>query len=105
MRKFSHGCLEPEFERIMKELAAISCRFFRAFARLPTNFVVSNDNIVLSTGPVVSTDRMHKHIFPRYEEFRSMVKNSGKEVMLMVGGNIDAFVDDMMGCGARGIIT
>jgi len=98
-------CLEPEFERIMDEFAEINRRVFRAFARLPVNFVVCHDDIVLSTGPVCSPAWMRKYIFTRYEEFWSILREAGKEVIFMVDGCIDAFVDDVMTCGARGIIS
>jgi len=98
-------CLEPEFERIMDEFAEINRRVFRAFARLPVNFVVCHDDIVLADGPVCSPDWMNKYIFPRYEEFWGILKAAGKEVIFMVDGCVDAFVDDVMACGARGIIS
>ena len=98
-------CLEPEFDRIMEEFAEINRRVFRAFARLPVNFVVCHDDIVLSSGPVCSPAWMRKHIFPRYEEFWSILKDAGKQVIFMVDGCVNAFVDDVMSCGARGIIS
>jgi hypothetical protein len=98
-------CLEPEFERIMDEFAEINRRVFWAFARLPVNFAICHDDIVLSTGPVCSPKWMHKYIFPRYEEFWDILRRSGKEVIFMVDGCVDAFVDDVMACGARGIIS
>jgi len=42
-------CLEPGFDRIMDEFAEINRRVFRSFARLPVNFVVCHDDIVLAT--------------------------------------------------------
>ena len=102
---FLEMCLEPEFERIMDEFAEINRRVFRAFARLPVNFVVCHDDIVLTSGPVCSPEWMRKFIFPRYEEFWSIVKASGKEVLFMVDGCVSAFSDDVMACGARGIIS
>jgi hypothetical protein len=98
-------CLEPGFDRIMEEFAEINRRVFRAFARLPVNFVVCHDDIVLTTGPVCSPAWMRKHIFPRYEEFWAIVKAAGKEVLFMADGCLDAFVEDVMACGARGIIS
>jgi hypothetical protein len=98
-------CLEPEFARIMDEFAEINRRVFRAFARLPVNFVICHDDIVLTNGPVCSPQWMRKHIFPRYEEFWSILRAAGKEVIFMVDGCVDAFVDDVMACGARGIIS
>ncbi|MCX7934284.1 MAG: hypothetical protein N3A66_03385 [Planctomycetota bacterium] len=102
---FLQICLEPEFERIMAEFAEINRRVFRAFARLPVNFVVCHDDIVLTNGPVCSPEWMRKFIFPRYREFWSILRAAGKEVIFMVDGCVDAFVDDIMDCGARGIIS
>ncbi len=102
---FMNICLEPEFERVLDEFAEVNRRVFRAFARLPVNFVICHDDIVLANGPVCSPAWMRKHIFPRYEEYWSLLKQAGKEVLFMVDGCMDAFVDDVMACGARGIIT
>ena len=33
------------------------------------------------------------------------MKAAGKEVIFMVDGKIDAYADDVLACGARGIIT
>jgi hypothetical protein len=97
--------LDPAFERIMDEFAEINRRVFRAFARLPINFAVCHDDIVLTSGPVCSPKWMRKFIFPRYEEYWSILREAGKEVIFMVDGCVDAFVDDVMACGARGIIS
>jgi len=102
---FLQTCLDDDFERIMDEFAEINRRVFRAFARLPVNFVICHDDIVTTRGPVCSPEWMHKYIFPRYEEFWSIVKATGKEVLFMVDGCIDQYADDIFACGARGIIT
>ncbi|NLN76699.1 MAG: hypothetical protein GX139_10355 [Armatimonadetes bacterium] len=102
---FLETCLDERFERIMNEFAEINRRVFRAFARLPVNFVICHDDIVTSRGPVCSPAWMHKHIFPRYEEFWGILKAAGKEAIFMVDGCIDAYADDIFACGARGIIS
>ncbi|MFA6111888.1 MAG: uroporphyrinogen decarboxylase family protein [Candidatus Latescibacterota bacterium] len=102
---FLECCLDPRFERIMDEFAEINRRVFRTFARLPVKFVVCHDDIVMSRGPVCSPKWMHKYIFPRYEEFWGIVKAAGKEVLFMSDGNMNAYADDVMACGARGIIS
>ncbi len=103
--KFLEVCLLPEFERIMDEFAELSRRVFRAFSRLPANIIISHDDIVTAKGPICSPQWMHKYIFPRYEEFWGMQKDSGKIVVHLVDGCIDAYVDDVMACGADGVIT
>ena len=102
---FLDCCLEPEFERIMDEFAEINRRVFRNFAKLPVNFILCHDDIMLSRGPVCSPEWMNKYVFPRYEEYWSMLKAAGKEVIFMVDGCADFYADDIFACGARGIIS
>jgi hypothetical protein len=101
---FLESCLDPRFERVMDEFAELNRRLFRAFARLPVNFVHCHDDIVTTRGPVCSPKWMHKYIFPRYEEFWSIVKDAGKEVTFVSDGCMDAFADDIFACGARGLL-
>ncbi len=102
---FLQACLDERFERVMSEFAEINRRVFRTFARLPVNFVVCHDDIVTARGPTCSPAWMHRLIFPRYEEFWSIVKAAGKQVLFMADGCMDAYADDVFACGARGIIT
>ena len=102
---FLECCLDERFEPVMKEFAEINRRVFRAFARLPVNFVVCHDDIVTTRGPVCSPEWMNKYIFPRYEEYWDILKSAGKEVIFMVDGCIDAYAEDVFACGARGIIS
>ena len=102
---FLEICLDERFERILEEFAEINRRVFRVFARLPVNFVVCHDDIVTTRGPVCSPEWMRRHIFPRYEEFWSIVRAAGKDVIFMSDGCMDAFADDVMACGAIGIIS
>ncbi|MCL2813201.1 MAG: hypothetical protein FWD23_01230 [Oscillospiraceae bacterium] len=102
---FLECCLDPRFERVMDEFAEINRRVFRAFSKLPINFVTCHDDIVMTNGPVCSPQWMNKYVFPRYEEYWSMLKAAGKEVIFMVDGCVDAYADDVFACGARGIIS
>lgn len=102
---FLETCLDPRFERIMDEFAEINRRVFRAFCRLPVAFVICHDDIVTSRGPVCSPRWMHKYVFPRYEEYWGLLRNAGKHVIFMADGCMDAYADDVMACGALGIIS
>lgn len=102
---FLETCLDDRFERIMDEFAEINRRLFTAFAKLPVNFVVCHDDIVNTRGPVCSPAWMNKYVFPRYEEYWSILKAGGKRTIFMSDGCMDRYADDVMACGATGIIT
>jgi hypothetical protein len=101
---FMEACLDPRFERVMDEFAELNRRLFRAFARLPVNFVHCHDDIVNTRGPVCSRPWMNRYIFSRYEEFWGIVRAAGKEVIFISDGCMDAYADDVFACGARGIL-
>lgn len=102
---FMNLCLEDEFERIMREFAELSRRTFKAFARLPVEFVVCHDDITNARGPICPPAWMRKNIYPYYEEFWGDLKAAGKKVIFMCDGCMDAVVDDVMACGAHGVYT
>ena len=72
---------------------------------LPVRYVTCHDDIVMTRGPVCAPAWMRQHVFPRYEEFWSILKAGGKQVIFMSDGCMDAFADDVMACGAAGIVT
>ena len=102
---FLRCSLDPRFERIMDEFTEINRRVFRAFARLPVNFVTCHDDIVMTSGPVCSPRWMRKYVFPVYEELWGILKASGKRAIFMSDGCMNAYADDVMACGAVGIIS
>lgn len=102
---FLATCLDERFERIMNEFAELNRRVFRAKSRLPINFCWSHDDIVMTAGPVCSREWMNKYIFPRYEEFWGYMHERGIRVRFMTDGKPDAFLDDIVACGADGLIT
>ena len=102
---FMEASTDPRFERVLEEFAEINRRVFRTFARLPVRWVICHDDIVTTRGPVCSPRWMRRHIFPRYEEFWSLLRAAGKDVIFMSDGNMDAYADDVLACGAKGIVT
>jgi hypothetical protein len=98
-------CLDKRFERIMKEFAEINRRVFRVFSRLPVDFVFCHDDICNTRGPICSPEWMNKYIYPYYEEFWDILKKSGKRVIFISDGCLDAVIDNIFSCGADGIIA
>ena len=100
------SCSQDErFEPVMEGFAEINRRVFRAMSRLPIQYVVCHDDIFISNGPVCSPQWMRKYVFPRYEEYWSMLRNTGKTVIFMADGCSDSYAADVFVCGARGLIT
>lgn len=102
---FLQTCLDDRFGRIMSEFAMINRRVFKAFADFPVNFVLCHDDLATARGPVCSPAWMKKHLYPYYEEFFSMMKAKGKRILFIVDGCADAFADDLIACGADGIVS
>ena len=102
---FLTTCLDEEFEPVMDEFAEINRRAFRAYSRLPINFFVSHDDIAATGGPICSRPWMEKYIFPRYEEYWGMLKANGIDPIFMADGKPDAYFEDVLRCGANGIVT
>ena len=102
---FLRTCLEDDFGTVMDGFAELNRRAFHAMCRLPVNFIVCHDDIATARGPVCSREWMYKYIYPRYEEFFSMAKEAGKTILFMADGCLDDQIDDVIACGARGLIS
>jgi len=102
---FLATCLEDEFEPIMEEFAEMNRRAYRLFSRMPIHFFNNHDDIATTRGPVCSPEWMNKYIFPRYEEFWSMLIEKDITPIFTVDGKPDLYVENVLSCGARGIIT
>jgi len=98
-------CLDERFEPVMEGFAELNRRAFRAFARLPVNFVICHDDIVMTRGLVCGRKWMRKYIYSRYEEFWAMCKAAGKTVIFVTDGNANDVIDDVAACGAAGLIS
>ena len=98
-------CLDERFAPIMDGFAELNRRCFRAFARLPVNFVICHDDICMTRGMVCGKEWMKKYIYSRYEEFWSIVRTAGKKVIFSTDGRADDCVEDVIACGANGLIS
>lgn len=102
---FLATCLLEEFEPVMEEFAEINRRVFRSFARLPVNFCICHDDICTTRGPVCSPEWMRKFLYPRYTEYWTMLREAGITPIFMTDGNPDQCYEEVLACGARGLIT
>jgi len=94
-----------ELRRLLGDFAVINRKVFRTFARLPVNVVLCHDDICMASGPVCSPEWLREFIYPYYEEFWVGLHAAGKKVIFMCDGNIDKVADDVVACGADGLIS
>jgi uroporphyrinogen-III decarboxylase len=67
--------------------------------------ISSHDDICFQAGPVFSPQWLREMIYPYYEEFWGYLRNAGIKVIFMCDGNVDQVADDVIACGADGIIS
>lgn len=96
---------KDECKRLMSEFAEFSRKMFRAWALTDIEIVFSHDDICFQGGPVFSPAWLREMVYPYYEEFWGYLRDAGKKVAFMCDGNVDAVADDVIACGAHGIIS
>jgi hypothetical protein len=94
-----------ETERLIKDFSEYSRKVFKAWAKTDLEVFSSHDDICFQAGPVFSPNWLRKHIYPYYEEFWGYLKDAGKIVFFVCDGNVDQVADDVIACGADGILS
>ncbi len=99
------GGHKDELKRLMADFACLSRKVFQAAALTDLNYFVCHDDICMARGPVCSPAWLREFIYPYYEEFFGTMGQAGIKVLFMTDGNPDLIVDDVLACGAHGIIS
>lgn len=100
------GISYPEdTDRLLKDFSEFSRKVFKAWAKTDLEVFSSHDDICFQAGPVFSPTWLRKHIYPYYEEFWGYLKDAGKIVFFVCDGNVDQVADDVIACGADGILS
>lgn len=96
--------LEPErMGELLGRFGEMNLMIFRALARTDAPLVSSHDDICMTNGPVCNPAFYRRYVYPWYERFWSILKESGKKVIFFSDGNVDAVAEDIFACGADGI--
>lgn len=101
----SAGGYPEELKRLLADFAVISRKVFKTFSKLPVNMVVCHDDICMTSGPICSPKWLRTYIYPYYEEFFDILHKGGKKVIFMSDGNVDKVADDVISCGADGLVS
>lgn len=97
--------LDPDFGKVVRGYAEWSSQLFEAYARSNIPVINVHDDLCWSSGPVSHPAWFREHIFPRYREIFARLKSAGKKVLFTCDGDMTAFFDDIVDCGADMIIT
>jgi len=96
---------KEDCQRILAEFAEFSRKVFQAWALTDVEVVCSHDDICYQAGPVFSPAWLREMVYPYYEEFWGYLHGAGIKVLFMCDGNVDQVADDVIACGADGIIS
>lgn len=99
------GGYPEELKRILNDFAVINRKVFKTLARLDVDIVACHDDLCMTKGPVCSPAWLKKYIYPYYEEFFDIIHRGGKKVIFTCDANIDKVADDVITCGADGLIS
>ena len=100
------GGYPEELKRILSDFAVINRKVFKTtLSCLDTDVVVCHDDLCSSRGPICSPNWLRTHIYPYHEEFFDIIHKGGKKVIFLCDGNIDEVSDDIVACGADGLVS
>lgn len=99
------GGYPEETKRLIKDFSYFSRKAFTAIAKLPITSVICHDDLCTSLSSICSPTWLHRFIYPYYEEWFDIIHKGGKSVIFMCDGNIDSIADDVVACGADGLVS
>ena len=67
-------------------------------------FVFIHDDLADARGPVCSHGWYENYIFPKYKELFAIAHERGKKIIFTIDGNCECFLQDLLDCGADGIM-
>ena len=79
-------------------------QYFDALAESDVPVVMTHDDIVWSSGPVLRPSWYREYVFPNYKKYIAPLLDSGKKIIFCSDGNFTEFIDDIAGCGFHGFV-
>jgi Uroporphyrinogen decarboxylase (URO-D) len=91
--------------RLLADFAVRSRKICQAWAKTDVEVITSHDDICHRNGPTFSPKWLREFIYPYYEELWSYLHAGGVKVIFISDGNVDRVADDVVACGADGIMS
>lgn len=94
-----------DFQRIWKGFFQISLKVMQAFAATDIEVLTSHDDLCMTRGPIFNPQWYRENLYPFYEALWEPLKKTGKKVIFISDGKLDAVIDDVLSCGADGFFA
>jgi hypothetical protein len=92
------------FGELANRYADFILPYFEALAEADVPVVMVHDDIVWSSGPIISPKWYREYIFPNYERYFDPLLQAGKKIMYTSDGDFTTFVDDLAETGIHGFV-
>lgn len=92
------------FAEVLRRFAAYTAHYVAAWAETSIEVFIQHDDMVWSDGPFLRPDFYRGVIFPLYKSMWAPLKKAGKKIMYCSDGTFDMFMEDILDCGADGLI-
>jgi hypothetical protein len=97
--------LDPvRFGEVANRYASWMQQYFDALAKAEVPLVMVHDDIVWSSGPFLSPDWYRRYVFPNYRKLFAPLLAAGKKIAYTSDGDYTMFLDDVVDCGADGVV-
>jgi uroporphyrinogen decarboxylase len=93
--------LRPEFvSKVVEKVAQIQLDGLRQIAAIPNVAAVwAVDDIAFGTGPIISPQALRKYLFPWYDEFGKICRDSGLHFFFHSDGVLWELMEDLLAVG------
>lgn len=93
-----------KFGEVANRYASWIQQYYDALGAADVPVVMVHDDIVWSSGPMISPRWYRQYIFPNYKKLFAPLIDSGKKIMYTSDGDYTTFIDDIAGCGVHGFV-
>lgn len=96
---------DPErFAALLRRFAQYTAHYVAAWAETSIEVFIQHDDMVWTQGPFMHPDFYRSVIFPLYKTMWAPLKKAGKKIMYCSDGTYLMFMNDILECGADGLI-
>lgn len=92
------------FAGVLERIGQYTLFHVRAWAQTDIEFFIQHDDMVWTAGPFMRPEFYRRAVFPIYRQLWRELHARGKKLLYCSDGRYDMFMDDIVACGADGLI-